>query len=94
MIKEYDANLYAKALKNREERTSRANSIEEYKNILAQNQGFVLVPFCGEIECEDDVKKQTSTNSRCIPFDQDNKTEKCFNCNKDTTLKVYFARAY
>ncbi|AVN59089.1 proline--tRNA ligase [Mesoplasma florum] len=94
MIKEYDANLYAKALKNREERTSRANSIEEYKNILAKNQGFVLVPFCGEIECEDDVKKQTSTNSRCIPFDQDNKTEKCFNCNKDTTLKVYFARAY
>ncbi|AVN62497.1 proline--tRNA ligase [Mesoplasma coleopterae] len=94
MIKDYDANLYAKALKNREDRTSKASSIEEYKNILGQNQGFVLVPFCGEIACEEDVKKQTSTNSRCIPFEQDNKTEKCFNCNKETTLKVYFARAY
>ncbi|ATZ18181.1 proline--tRNA ligase [Mesoplasma melaleucae] len=94
MIKEYDVNLYAKALKNREDRTSKAKTIEEYKTILAENQGFVLVPFCGEIACEKDVKKQTSTNSRCIPFEQDNKTENCFNCNKETNLKVYFARAY
>lgn len=94
MIKEYDQTLYNNALENRKNRTFKANSIEEYIEILKQNQGFVLVPFCGRIECEEDIKTKTATNSRCIPFDQKQVQGKCFNCKKDTCLQVLFARAY
>ncbi|PPE04421.1 prolyl-tRNA synthetase [Entomoplasma ellychniae] len=94
MIKAYDENIFNLALENRKKRTTSVNSIQEYKDVLNTNQGFILVPFCGEISCEEDVKQQTSTNSRCIPFEQENKNMKCFNCNKDTKMQVYFARAY
>ncbi|AVP49389.1 proline--tRNA ligase [Williamsoniiplasma luminosum] len=94
MIKAYDQNIYQIALDNREQRTSQAETIEEYQKILDTNQGLVLVPFCGEIACEEDVKKKTSTNSRCIPFGVEQTKGKCFNCQKESTLRVYFARAY
>ncbi|AGJ90576.1 proline--tRNA ligase [Mycoplasma putrefaciens] len=94
MIKDYDNSLYQKALQNRESKTFAADSIEQYIEILKQNQGFVLVPFCGDITCENDVKQKTSTNSRCIAFDVEQTKSKCFNCKKDSQLKVYFARAY
>lgn len=94
MIQEYDQNIYQIALQNREQRTSHAETLAEYQNLLDENQGFVLVPFCGDIACEEDVKKKTSTNSRCIPFDVEQTKGKCFNCQKDSELRVYFARAY
>lgn len=94
MIKDYDLALYNNALENRKNRTFKADTIEEYIEILKQNQGFVLVPFCGRVECEQDIKTKTATNSRCIPFDQKEVKAKCFNCKKDTCLQVIFARAY
>ncbi|WP_031543331.1 proline--tRNA ligase [Mesoplasma photuris] len=94
MMKEYDESLYKKALDNREARTSKASTIEEYIEKLKENQGFVLVPFCGQIECENEIKQKTSTNSRCIPFDVEQKEGKCFNCSKPSKALVYFARAY
>ncbi|QHX36413.1 proline--tRNA ligase [Spiroplasma sp. BIUS-1] len=93
-IVEHDKNLYEKALENRKNKTFKANTLEEYKTIIEKTPGFVLVPFCGEIECENDVKQKTSTNSRCIPEGVEQTKSKCFNCNKDSELMVYFARAY
>ncbi|MBY7704701.1 hypothetical protein JIY74_31425 [Vibrio harveyi] len=94
MIKDYDKTLYNKTLENRKNKTSKADTIEQYIEILKENQGFVLVPFCGRIECENEVKQKTSTNSRCIAFDVEQTKSKCFNCKQDSDLQVYFARAY
>ncbi|AUB31227.1 proline--tRNA ligase [Spiroplasma floricola] len=93
-IIEYDKNLYNKALENRKNKTFKANTLEEYRAIIDKTPGFVLVPFCGDIECENDIKQKTSTNSRCIPENEKQVKSKCFNCNKDSELMVYFARAY
>lgn len=93
-IKEYDQNLYKIADKNAKSKIFVASSFDEYKDRLSKGNGIVLVPFCGDVSCEADVKNKTSTNSRCIPEKYDMSNEKCFNCGKDTTLKVYFGRAY
>ncbi|ALD66083.1 proline--tRNA ligase [Spiroplasma cantharicola] len=93
-ILEHDKNLYKKALKNRTDKTFKAKTLKEYVSIIEKTPGFVLVPFCGEIECENDVKQKTSTNSRCIPEGVEQTKSKCFNCNKVSSLMVYFARAY
>ncbi|QGS51629.1 proline--tRNA ligase [Spiroplasma tabanidicola] len=93
-IQDYDKNIYNIALKNLKNKTYEANTIDEYESILNKNQGLVLVPFCGDINCENQVKERTQTNSRCIP-DIDEKIEaKCFNCEKQAKYRVYFARAY
>ncbi|AGR40875.1 proline--tRNA ligase [Spiroplasma taiwanense] len=93
-ISEYDKNLYNKALQHRKNLTFKANTLEEYISIIDKNPGYVLVPFCGEIECETDIKHKTSTNSRCIPSDIEQINSICFNCSKKSSLMVYFARAY
>ncbi|WP_338985357.1 proline--tRNA ligase [Spiroplasma endosymbiont of Diplazon laetatorius] len=93
-IIEHDKNLYNKALENRNSKTFKADTLEEYKAIIETTPGFVLVPFCGEISCENDVKQKTATNSRCIPEGIEQVKSKCFNCNKDSNMMVYFARAY
>ncbi|AHI53546.1 prolyl-tRNA synthetase [Spiroplasma sabaudiense Ar-1343] len=94
MMSEYDKNIYNLALENTKNRTWKAETIEEYIAILSKEQGFVLVPFCGEISCEADVKEKTQTTSRCIPNDVKQVKGKCFNCGKDSQLRVYFARSY
>lgn len=94
LMTEYDQNLYDLALKNLKSRISHVETLPEYVKQLKEKQGFVLVPFCGRVECEQDVKKKTSTNSRCIPFDVEQTPGKCFNCKMDSKLRVYFARAY
>lgn len=94
LMKNYDCNLYDMASKNLSNHTFKAKTIEEYKKIITEKNGFVLVPFCGEISCENDVKDKTATNSRCIPFLSNNKESKCFNCRKKSQLSVYFARSY
>jgi prolyl-tRNA synthetase len=91
---EYDKNLFAKALANREQRTYQVDTFAEYLKILATKPGFVLVPFCGRVECEMQIKEQTATNSRCIPFNYQTEQKPCFHCQQLTTLKAYFGRAY
>ncbi len=93
-IVEFDRNIYQIALDNRINRTSKADSITEYQDILNTKQGFVLVPFCGDITCENDIKEKTQTNSRCIPDDVEQVKSNCFNCKKESKYMVYFARSY
>jgi len=40
------------------------------------------------------IKEQTATNSRCIPFNYQTEQKPCFHCQQLTTLKAYFGRAY
>jgi len=93
-IKKYDKNIYQNALNNRKQRTFSASSLEEYVDLLNKKQGYVLVPFCCEISCEEDIKQKTQTNSRCIPDDIKQEKSLCFNCKKASKNLVYFARAY
>jgi prolyl-tRNA synthetase len=91
-MKSYDENIFNIAKENRDDKTFAANTIDEYQKIISEKNGIVLVPFCGEISCEADVKTKTSTNSRCIK--EKGVKGKCFNCQKDSDMMVYFGRAY
>ncbi|WP_342269105.1 proline--tRNA ligase [Spiroplasma endosymbiont of Aspidapion aeneum] len=93
-LNEYDKNLFTIARKRLDSRIYKLNTISEYKENLKTKIGFALVPFCGDVECENSVKEQTSTNSRCISGEENKKEIKCFNCNKLTKQLVYFSRAY
>ncbi|ATG97588.1 proline--tRNA ligase [Mesoplasma lactucae] len=93
-ITNYDERLFTRAKNNLATHTFEAKTIDEYEKGINTKPGLYLVPFCGRVECEEEVKKRTSTNSRCIPFEYDHSEEPCFNCGMKTTIKAYFGRAY
>jgi len=87
--------IYAIALENREKHTYSCTSMDEIKEALEKNgDGFVKAMWCGDEECEDTVKAETGVGSRCIPFEQENISDKCVCCGKPAKKLVYWGKAY
>ncbi|MBQ9757388.1 MAG: proline--tRNA ligase [Clostridia bacterium] len=82
------------ALKNREEKTSVALSYDEFKEIVETKGGFVKAMWCGNEECEIRIKEDTSATSRCMPFEQEQLSDKCVCCGKPAKKMVYWGKAY
>lgn len=96
LLDEIQANLLEKARIARDAKTSVASNMEEFKKIMAENQGFVKTYWCGDQECEDWIKSETAASIRCIPFDQEELgiEHKCLWCGKESKHMVYMAKAY
>ena len=92
MLDTIQADLFAKALKFREDNTSEPKDYEEFK--IAVENGFAWGYWCGSAECEAIIKDETKATIRCIPFDQDGAKGSCVHCGHEATEKVIFARAY
>lgn len=87
--------LYEKALANRQAHTYDCTSLDEIKQKLGENgDGFVRAMWCGDPECEDKVKELTEVGSRCIPFDQEQLSDKCVCCGRPAKKLVYWGKAY
>ena len=50
--------MYEKALKNMQENTYEAHSLEEAKQLQAEHGGFIKTMWCGELECELKMKEE------------------------------------
>ncbi|MFA0814859.1 MAG: proline--tRNA ligase [Anaerofustis sp.] len=87
--------MYDNALRAREEKTSVAYSMEEFKKNLEENPGFVKAMWCGCRECEDKIKELTGASLRCMPFEQEDLgSDTCVFCGAKADKMAYFARAY
>ena len=94
-LKEVHEGIYNKALQNRENRTYDCKTIDEINEALnAKGDGFIRAMWCGDENCEDEVKAQTGAGSRCIPFDQKNISDKCVCCGKPAKTMVLWGKAY
>ena len=86
--------LLEKAKALREAKTTTAHSIDELKNNLDAQGGFVKAMWCGNVECEDKVKEVAQATSRCMPLVQENIGDACFCCQADAKHMVLWGRAY
>lgn len=94
-LEEVRSGLYEKALANRRAHTYDCTTLDEIKEKLAVNgDGFVRAMWCGDPECEDKVKEITEVGSRCIPFEQEQLSDKCVCCGKPAKQLVYWGKAY
>lgn len=94
-LQEVRDGLYQKALENRENRTYKCTTLDEITKALEENgDGFVKAMWCGDEECEDKVKEITGVGSRCIPFDQEEISDKCICCGKPAKKMLYWGKAY
>ena len=86
--------LFDKALRNREEHTYTAKSLDEMKDILKDHIGFVKSMWCGDRACEEKIKEETGMPSRCMPFEQEHIADVCPVCGKPASKMVVWGIAY
>ncbi|MCM1101816.1 MAG: proline--tRNA ligase [Clostridium sp.] len=86
--------MLERARAHREEHTYTARDWEEFRKIFAEKSGFVKAMWCGCQECEDKIKEELAVTSRCMPFEQEEISDKCVCCGKPAKKMVYWGRAY
>ena len=86
--------LYEKAKRNLDEHTYVAHSLEEAKELQEKNGGFIKTMWCGDLQCELDMKEKAGMSSRCIPFQQEHLDDVCACCGKPAKTMIYWGVAY
>jgi prolyl-tRNA synthetase len=94
LLTDIQQNIFNKALDYRNEHTYKADSYEEFKQILDEKGGFVLAHWDGTSETETLIKEETKATVRCIPFDNPEEAGTCIRTGKPSTQRVLFARSY
>ena len=79
---------------HRDSHTYVAKNWDEFVDTVNNKPGFIKAMWCGETECEENIKAETGATTRCMPFEQENLGDTCVCCGKPAKKMVYFGRAY
>ena len=90
----FQAMLAQRAADFRDDHTATVNSWPEFTAAVAV--GWALALHCGDQECEDEIKAETTATPRCLPLAGEPEQGPCIRCGKpsDYGKRVIFARAY
>jgi prolyl-tRNA synthetase len=94
LLDEIQQNLLAKAKQFREEHTQRVSSYDEFKQVMDGRPGFVIAPWCGEADCEAQIKTDTQATIRNMPLGSPVPAGKCIRCDANAIAEAWFAKAY
>ncbi len=86
--------MYEAAKAHLESHTYTAASWEEFCDTINNKPGFVKAMWCGDEACEEKIKDELAATSRCMPFEQEQISDKCVCCGKAAKKMVYWGRAY
>ncbi|XP_032538065.1 bifunctional glutamate/proline--tRNA ligase isoform X4 [Chiroxiphia lanceolata] len=109
ILEEIHANLYSRASEDLRSHMVVANNMEDFQKELDSGK-IVQIPFCGEVECEDWIKKTTARDqdlepgapsmgakSLCIPFQplrELQRGERCVCGKNPAKFYTLFGRSY
>ncbi len=94
LLENIQSNLFQKAIDFREEMTHKADSWDEFKDLIENKGGFVLAHWDGTEETEEKIKQETKATIRCIPLNNKQEDGKCVYSGNPSTQRVIFAKAY
>jgi prolyl-tRNA synthetase len=86
--------LYSRAEKFREEKITRADTWEEFENLLDNKGGFISAHWDGTADTENKIKELTKATIRCIPLNNEQEPGNCILTGRPSKERVLFARAY
>ncbi|MEP5613819.1 MAG: proline--tRNA ligase [Cyclobacteriaceae bacterium] len=92
LLEEMQTSIYNRAVTFRKENTYKADSYDEFKELI--EKGFVYAHWDGTDETEEKIKTETKATIRCIPFDQEKEDGACVYSGKPSSGRVLFAKAY
>jgi prolyl-tRNA synthetase len=78
----------------RDEHTQRADSYDQFKQLMAGRPGFVIAPWCGDAACEAQIKTDTQATIRNMPLGASSATASCVRCDRPAVAEAWFAKAY
>jgi prolyl-tRNA synthetase len=93
LLHKIQKNLFDKANDFREENTFKADSYEEFKELIEKG-GFVYAHWDGTSETEEIIKNDTKATIRFIPENSEINEGKCILSGKKSKQRVLFAKAY
>ena len=93
-LERIQADLYAAAVKRREEATFKIDSWDDFTALYEGDGGFAHCHWCGDGDCEQAIQDKTRVTIRNIPFERDETPGACVHCGKPSKGRVVFAQAY
>ena len=95
LLKTIQKDMFEAAKKHVAEHTYEAKTYEEFCGTIESKPGFVKAMWCGNQDCEDKIKEDTTATSRCMPFaDNAPIADKCVCCGKEAKHLVIWGKAY
>ena len=93
LLQEIQDNIFQKALKHRQEMTTKVDTYEEFKAQIEKG-GFILAHWDGTPETEERIKEETKATIRCVPMDAPEEEGVDMLTGKPSHRRVIFARSY
>ncbi len=94
LLEEIQEYIFNKALNFRNENIRKADSWDEFVQLLDEKAGFVAAHWDGTGDTEEKIKELTKATIRCIPLNNEQEAGKCILTGNASTQRVLFARAY
>ena len=94
LLQDIQRNIYQKAKDYRDSHTTKADTWEEFINLLDNKGGFISAHWDGTAETEEKIKELSKATIRCIPLDNLKEEGKDILTGKPSLERVLFARAY
>ena len=94
LLEQIQTDMLERARAHRDSHTYVAENMEQLEETLNTKPGFVKAMWCGDQACEDMIKEKYAATSRCMPFEQEQLSDKCVCCGKPAKKMVYWGRAY
>ncbi len=94
LMEDIQKNIYRKAAEFRENNTYKADTWDEFVDIIENKGGFVMAHWDGTAETEEKIKDLTKATIRAIPLNNPMEDGKCILTGKPSDKRVLFARAY
>ena len=94
LLERVQNDLLARAVAFRDAHTIRTTSAEEFHGLFEGRPGFVVAPWCGNVDCEARIKADTQATIRNLPLEPVEASGDCVQCGKPGVTDAWFAKAY
>ncbi len=94
LLEEIQAGMFQRAVRLRDEHTTRVVTYEEFRAAMEGRPGFVIAPWCLSAECEARIKSETQATIRNMPVDASTPAASCVACGRPAAVEAHFAKAY
>ncbi len=92
LLQAIQANLYAQAEAYLRDSTCEVSTWDAFKQRMEGEKGFLKAYWCGQADCEANIKEQSKATTRC--FAEAATENVCVCCGKVSKEKWYFAQSY
>ncbi len=94
LLNDVQEKIYDKAKDFRDHNIRKADTWEEFINLLDNEGGFISAHWDGTAETEEAIKEKSKATIRCIPLNNAQEKGRCILTGSQSKERVLFARAY